>query len=69
MSPSIVPFRMATLRFNFVCFLTVLYAAVSLVDRGSIENSSVSVVFSRVLIQYSAGDKKHFRGKNSYAFK
>ena len=63
MSPSIVPFRMATLRFNFVRFLTVLSAAVSLVDIGSIENSSVSVVISRVLIQYLQVIKSTFEGK------
>jgi hypothetical protein len=63
-SPSIVPFRMATLRFNFVRFLTVLYAAaVSLVDIGSIENSSVSVVISRVPIQYLQVIKSTFEGK------
>jgi hypothetical protein len=62
-SPSIVPFRMATLRFNFVCFLTVLYATVSLVDIGSIENSSFSVVISRVLIQYLQVIKSTFEGK------
>jgi hypothetical protein len=55
---------MATLRFNFVRFLTVLYAAaVSLVDIGSIENSSVSVVISRVLTQYLQVIKSTFEGK------